>query len=133
MALLTVPTACTVLSVLTVLTAPTVQAQIRASERATLSQTIDGTVISLDYARPRLRGRSPIFGKVVKWGELWTPGANWATTLEASKPIALGGQAVAKGKAVMVTYDYASSKPMPVPDWCRARIEEYEGRNLSRA
>ena len=43
------------------------------------------------------------------------------------------GQAVAKGKAVMVTYDYASVKPMPVPDWCRARIEEYEGRNLSRA
>jgi acyl-CoA thioester hydrolase len=43
------------------------------------------------------------------------------------------GDLVAKGKAVMVTYDYASAKPMPVPDWCRARIEEYEGRNLSRA
>jgi acyl-CoA thioester hydrolase len=41
-------------------------------------------------------------------------------------------QAVAKGKAVMVTYDYAANKPIPVPDWCRARIEEYEGRNLSR-
>jgi len=43
------------------------------------------------------------------------------------------GQAVARGKAVMVTYDYAAAKPLPVPDWCRARIEEYEGRNLSRA
>jgi acyl-CoA thioester hydrolase len=43
------------------------------------------------------------------------------------------GQAVARGKAVMVTYDYAAAKPMPVPDWCRARIEEYEGRQLSRA
>ena len=43
------------------------------------------------------------------------------------------GAAVARGKAVMVTYDYAASKPVPVPDWCRARIEEYEGRNLSRA
>jgi acyl-CoA thioester hydrolase len=43
------------------------------------------------------------------------------------------GQPVAKGKAVMVAYDYAANKPMPVPDWCRARIEEYEGRNLSRA
>jgi len=42
------------------------------------------------------------------------------------------GQAVAKGKAVMVTYDYAAAKPVPVPDWCRARIEEYEGRNVSR-
>ena len=43
------------------------------------------------------------------------------------------GGAVAKGKAVLVTYDYATAKPVPVPDWCRARIEEYEGRNLSRA
>lgn len=43
------------------------------------------------------------------------------------------GAVVARGKAVMVTYDYSTSKPVPVPDWCRARIEEYEGRNLSRA
>lgn len=43
------------------------------------------------------------------------------------------GEPVAKGKAVLVTYDYLASKSMPVPDWCRARIEEYEGRNLSRA
>jgi acyl-CoA thioesterase FadM len=43
-----------------------------------------------------------------------------------------GGHPVAKGKTVMVAYDYASSKPIPVPDWARARIEEYEGRQLSR-
>jgi acyl-CoA thioester hydrolase len=42
------------------------------------------------------------------------------------------GDAVAKGKTVMVTYDYSSSKPVPVPDWARTRIEEYEGRQLSR-
>jgi acyl-CoA thioester hydrolase len=43
------------------------------------------------------------------------------------------GALVAKGKTVMVTYDYASVEPIPVPDWCRAKLEEYEGRNLSRA
>jgi acyl-CoA thioester hydrolase len=43
------------------------------------------------------------------------------------------GGLVAKGKTVMVTYDYAAVKPLPVPDWCRAKLEEYEGRNLSRA
>jgi len=42
------------------------------------------------------------------------------------------GAIVARGKAVMVTYDYSAGKPVPVPDWARARIEEYEGRNLSR-
>lgn len=89
-----------VLTVLTVLSAlPALcTAQIRASERSTLSQTIDGTRITLDYARPRVRGRTPIFGKVVRWEEVWTPGANWATTLEISKPITLDGHAVPKGK-----------------------------------
>jgi hypothetical protein len=33
---------------------------------------------------------------------------------------------------VVVTYDYAAARPVPVPDWCRSRIEEYEGRNVSR-
>jgi acyl-CoA thioester hydrolase len=43
------------------------------------------------------------------------------------------GEPVAKGKAVLVAYDYAAARPIPVPDWCRAKLEEYEGRNLSRA
>ena len=42
------------------------------------------------------------------------------------------GAPVAKGKAVMVAYDYSAARPVPVPDWCRAKLEEYEGRNLSR-
>lgn len=43
------------------------------------------------------------------------------------------GTLVAKGKSVMVTYEYSSARPIPVPDWCRAKLEEYEGRNVSRA
>ena len=42
------------------------------------------------------------------------------------------GTPVAKGKAVLVTYDYSAARSIPVPDWCRAKLEEYEGRNLSR-
>lgn len=73
-------------------------AQVRASERATVVQTSDGTVFTLNYSRPRARGRSELFGKVVHWGEVWTPGANWATTLEVSKDVALDGHPVKKGK-----------------------------------
>ena len=72
-------------------------AQIRMSERGTIGQTVDGTVISLDYARPQARGRSPIFGKVVHWNETWTPGANWATTITVSKDVKVNGQALAAG------------------------------------
>lgn len=42
------------------------------------------------------------------------------------------GQPVAKGQTVMVSYDYSTAKPMPLPDWARTRIEEFEGRQLSR-
>ena len=65
-----------------------------------MTQIIDGTKISMEYSRPRARGRNPLFGnpRVVRWNEVWTPGANWATTFEINKPITLAGRAVAKGK-----------------------------------
>ena len=74
-------------------------AQVKASELATMSQVIDGTKISMEYSRPRVRGRNPLWGtKVVHWGEVWTPGANYATTLETDKAITIDGHAVPKGK-----------------------------------
>jgi hypothetical protein len=74
-------------------------AQIRASEIGTMSQIIDGTKITMEYSRPRARGRSPLFGgNVVRWNEVWTPGANWATTFDTNKDITLGGKRVPKGK-----------------------------------
>jgi len=73
-------------------------AQVRASELATVSQTVDGTTLTVEYSRPRARGRSPVYGKVIPWGEVWTPGANWATTLEVSKPVTINGREVAVGK-----------------------------------
>jgi hypothetical protein len=76
-------------------------AQVRASERGTVSQVVDGTTITVDYSRPVARGRSPLFGRVVRWGATWTPGANWATTLELSNDVQVNGQPVAKGKYSM--------------------------------
>ena len=78
--------------------APEAASQIRASERATVVQTVDGTVITVDYSRPRTRGRSAVFGDEIKWEEIWTPGANMATTLELSKPVEINGHPVPRGK-----------------------------------
>lgn len=84
---------------LTLLCMPLVaHAQIRASEVGSVSQTIDGTKISVQYSRPRARGRNPLFGTpIVQWGETWTPGANWATTLETNRDLKLNGHPVPKG------------------------------------
>lgn len=74
------------------------QAQALASEKASVSQTIAGTVITIDYYRPSMRGRDSIFGRQVPWGETWTPGANYATTISVNRPIRLNGQLVPAGK-----------------------------------
>lgn len=73
-------------------------AQVRASEQGLVSQTIDGTTITIEYSRPVARGRDSLFGGVVHWGTVWTPGANWATTIEADKLFRLNGQEVPAGK-----------------------------------
>ena len=73
-------------------------AQMRASEPALVAQTVDGTRISVEYSRPRARGRDSLFGTVVRWGEVWTPGANWATTLEVSRDVVVEGRPLPKGK-----------------------------------
>jgi Protein of unknown function (DUF2911) len=72
-------------------------AQVMASEKGTVIQTVDGTTITIEYYRPVARGRTP-FPDVVHWGRMWTPGANWATTIEVDQPIRLNGNPVSKGK-----------------------------------
>jgi len=76
----------------------TAGAQIRASAHGVAAQTVDGTTITIQYSRPQVRDRDPIFGGPVFWGEVWTPGANWATTIEVDKDIELEGHAVPAGK-----------------------------------
>jgi hypothetical protein len=72
------------------------QGQIRGSERATVAQTIDGTIVTVQYARPAARGRV-LFGELVAFGEPWT-GANWATTFETNRPVRLNGVEIPAGE-----------------------------------
>ena len=73
-------------------------AQLLASEPAQVSQTVDGTRVTIEYSRPRARGRTGLFGTRIQDGHIWTPGANAATTLAVSKDVTINGQAVSKGK-----------------------------------
>lgn len=70
----------------------------RISPRGTISQRLGTTLISVDYSRPLVRGRSDLFGKVIHWGELWTPGANEATVLEVSRDVRINGHDVKAGR-----------------------------------
>ena len=84
---------------LSLVAATELHAQVRASEISSFTQMIDGTKISMTYSRPRGRGRDTLFGsrKGVRWDEVWTPGANYATTFEVNRPVTLNGHAVKAG------------------------------------
>lgn len=68
-----------------------------ASELATFTQIISGTEIEIEWSRPSVRGREVIFGQQIPWGEVWTPGANMATTIRFSKDVVLSGTKVSAG------------------------------------
>lgn len=49
------------------------------------------------YSRPQKAGR-PIFGGLVKYGEIWRLGANEATEIEFFKNVRIGGKKINKGR-----------------------------------
>jgi Protein of unknown function (DUF2911) len=69
----------------------------RRSQRGTVTQSVNGTEISIRYYRPVLRGRTPFPG-VVSWGRTWTPGADSATRFETTGALDVEGKTLPAGK-----------------------------------
>src|SRR5579875_1407557 len=57
----------------------------------------DPLIARIIYSRPQ-RNNRPIFGDLVKYGEVWRLGANEATEIEFFKDVNIGGKKVAKGR-----------------------------------
>lgn len=68
----------------------------RASQKASITQTIGLTDITITYARPGVKGRQ-IWGGLVPYDKVWRTGANEATTISLSDDVMINGQKLAKG------------------------------------
>jgi hypothetical protein len=71
-----------------------------ASQRARVDQTVAFTDISVIYGRPVARGRT-LFGgdsALVRWDEIWHPGADSATRVSFSHDVKLEGRDVKAGE-----------------------------------
>lgn len=68
----------------------------KASQTGTVTQRVGGTEIAVRYDRPVARGRA-LFGGIVPWGELWTPGANRATRVEFDTDVWIAEHALPAG------------------------------------
>jgi len=93
-------------------------AQPQASQHGAVSQLVNTTTISLEYDRPVLRGRS-IFGQLLDYDVVWTPGANRATWIDFSAPVRVQGQALPAGRYGIWTipHENAPWEIIFVSDW----------------
>lgn len=67
------------------------------SQRASVSQRIGVTDISIEYSRPAVKGR-PIWGSLVPYDAVWRAGANENTVFTTSHPITVQGQVLPAGR-----------------------------------
>lgn len=93
-------------------------AQPKASQHGVVAQTVNGTEITLEYDRPSARGRS-IFGDILDYDVVWTPGANRATWIEFSTPVTVEGTALEAGRYGMwaVPHEDAPWEVIFVSEW----------------
>lgn len=68
----------------------------RLSPHESVSATIDGAELTITYGRPYMRGRK-IMGALVRYGQVWCPGADEATELTTSKPLRIGSLTLPAG------------------------------------
>lgn len=69
----------------------------KASQRATVTQTIGLTEVSITYDRPGVNQRE-IWGKLVPYDSVWRAGANENTVIAFSSPVRVGGRDFPAGR-----------------------------------
>ena len=70
----------------------------RPSPPAQVSETINGTTVTIDYSQPSLKGRDFGSDGFHPYGKVWRNGANEATWIEVSDDVTINGETLPKGK-----------------------------------
>jgi len=86
--------------------------QVPRSQHGSVTQRVGTTDIAISYNRPVARGRE-LFGTLVRWGRIWHPGADSATTISFSKDVTIDGHALKAGRYTLWTIP-EESKPWTV-------------------
>lgn len=68
----------------------------RRSPRHVLLSSIGPVRLGIEWGQPQKRGRE-IWGSLVRWNEVWMPGADEATTVTTNAPIRIGSLQVPAG------------------------------------
>jgi len=87
--------------------------QVPRSQHGSVTQRVGSTDISISYNRPVARGRE-LFGGIVRWGRVWHPGADSATTISFSRDVSIEGHDLAAGRYTLWTIPAESPQPWTV-------------------
>lgn len=82
-----------------------VNAQVKTpqpSPKASFTQMVGLTEVSVEYNRPSAKGRA-VFGDLVPFGKLWRTGANYNSIVTFSEDVVIKGTTVKKGKYAIFT------------------------------
>jgi hypothetical protein len=86
-------------AVILILLVPSAFAQLklpRASQKASVTQTVGLTDVTITYSRPGVKGRT-IWGDLVPYDKVWRTGANEATSIAFSRDVTINGKALPAG------------------------------------
>jgi len=100
-------------SIALALTAAVLLQQAPRSQHGSVTQRVGITDISISYNRPVARGRD-LFGGIVRWGRVWHPGADSATTISFSRDVSIEGHDLAAGRYTLWTIPAESPQPWTV-------------------
>lgn len=87
--------------------------------------------IQVDFRAPILFGQEVVIGTRVDW--IGNTSLSMSHRMTAGTDSDGANRLVAEAATVLVAYDYATERPIRVPDPWRAAFAEYEGRSLERA
>jgi acyl-CoA thioester hydrolase len=87
--------------------------------------------IQVDFRAPILFGQEVVIGTRVDW--IGNTSLSMSHRMTAGTESDGANRLVAEAATVLVAYDYATERPIRVPDPWRSAFAEYEGRSLERA
>lgn len=74
----------------------------RPSPPKTAQAMVRGTMVTIDYSAPEVKGRT-LWGSLVPYGKVWRTGANEATTISVDKDVLIAGNQLKAGKYALFT------------------------------
>jgi hypothetical protein len=77
-----------------------VMLQAHGNEQATAKARIGDANVTIQYARPMLKGRD--LNKMIQPGKLWRMGADIPTTIESDQDLDFGGTRVPRGRHILL-------------------------------